>query len=127
MKPKLTARRVEAVFKDCLFRDGEDTSVAVMAEGVTTTAGFHPERLNAHRGEIEELLGELPDNFKKDTGGGWSFLKACVDKNGNQWTGFHSIMEHLFQLGIATGKVECQIPREYWEILPGGMPYYTIN
>ncbi|MEK7645754.1 MAG: hypothetical protein AAB374_01460 [Patescibacteria group bacterium] len=123
----LNPEQVNAVFMDCLFKDGEDTSKHVKAEGITTTVGFHPERLESHKAEIEAMLDELPNEFKKSGGGGWSFLNACNDKHGNQWTGFHQRMEQLFQLGIGIGKVQSQLPREMWLALPGGMPYYIID
>ena len=118
--------RVNAIFMDCLFKDGEDTSNHVKAEGITKNVGFHPDRLESHKAEIEAMLDELPEQFKESVGGGWSFLNACNDKHGNQWTGFHQRMEQLFQLGIGIGKVKCQLPREIWSVLPGGVPYYSI-
>jgi hypothetical protein len=118
---------VNAVFMDCLFKDGEDASKHVKAEGIQRTVGFHPERLASHKTEIEAMLDELPDEFKKSGGGGWSFLNACNDKHGNQWTGSHQRMEQLFQLGIGVGKVQCQLSKEMWPALPGGMPYYVIS
>lgn len=124
---KLDSKKINDIFMDCLFKDGEDTSNHVVAEGITGKVGFHPERLENHRKEIEELLDELPDQFKKTGGGGWSFLNACNDKHGNQWTGSQQDMEWLFQLGIAIGRVECQFPRSMWGALPGGVPYYVIN
>ncbi len=117
---------VNAVFMDCLFRDGEDTSKHVVAEGVTRNVGFHPERLKSHKAEIEAILAELSPEFHETGGGGMSFLNACNDKHGNQWTGLHQRMEQLFQLGIGIGKVKCLMPREMWSALPGGMPYYVI-
>ena len=33
----LTAENVETIFRDCLFRDGEDTSQAKIVEGVVST------------------------------------------------------------------------------------------
>lgn len=118
--------RVETIFKNCLFLDGEDTSQYVKAEGITLNVGLHPKRLENHRTEIEAMLDELPDPFKKSIGGGYSFLGACDDRHGNQWTGLHRRMEELFLLGIAIGKVELCAPRSMWNVLPGGMPYYTI-
>lgn len=118
---------VNRIFMDCLFREGEDTSKHVKAEGIQMTIGFHPERLESHRIEIEAMLDELPDEFKESGGGGWSFLNACNDKHGNQWTGFHQRMEQLFQLGIGIGKVRCQFQKEMWSALPGGMPYYVVS
>ncbi len=123
----INPERVNTIFMDCLFNDGEDTSNHVKAEGITQNVGFHPERLESHRAEIEEMLDELPDEFKESGGGGISFLNACNDKLGNQWTGLHQRMEQLLQLGIAIGKVKCLIPREMWSALPGGMPYYTVT
>ena len=123
----LDPERVSAIFTDCLFRDGEDTSNHIKAEGIVRNVGFHPERLQNHKAEIEAMLDELPDEFKKSGGGGWSFLNACNDKHGNQWTGLHQRMEQLFQLGIGIGKVQYQMPREMWSVLPGGMPYLVVG
>jgi hypothetical protein len=123
---RLSTERVKTIFMDCLFRDGEDTSNHVKAEGITTMVGFNPERLKGHEAEIVEMLNELPDTFKKSGGGGMSFLNACIDRHGNQWTSFHRTMEQLFQLGIASGKVELLLPRKMWAVLPGGMPYYLV-
>ena len=127
MKDKLTAERVETTFMDCLFKEGEDTSNYVEAKGITTNVGFHPKRLASHKSEVDEMLGELPSEFQKDNGGGWSFLNACNDKDGNQWTGLHRTMEQLFLLGIALERVKIQLPREVWSALPGGMPYLVVD
>lgn len=123
----LTAERVESIFTSCLFKDDEDKSEYVPAPGITTNVGFHPGRINGHKDEIAEMLNELSDEFQESSGGGMSFLNACNDKHGVQWTGMHQTMEHLFQLGLAVGKVTCLMPREMWSALPGGMPYYVVN
>ena len=122
---KLTPEAVNSIFMDCLFREGEDTSNFKKAQGIVCNVGFHPGRLNNHKEEIVALLAELPPQFHEATGGGWPFLNACNDKDGNQW-GEHKNMEQLFQLGIASGLVKCLLPREMWGILPGGMPYYMV-
>ena|SRR3989344_1243104 len=124
---KLNPERVESIFKDCLFRQGENTANHIKAEGITCIVGFHPERLTRHREEISAMLDELPNDFKGSGGGGMSFLNACNDRHGNQWTGLHQRMEQLFQLGIGIGKVKCLAPRNEWSALPGRMPYYVIN
>jgi hypothetical protein len=36
-------------------------------------------------------------------------------------------MAQLFALGLGIGMVECQLPRELWDMLPGGVPYYVVN
>lgn len=126
-KDPLTSSHVSAVFEDCLFREGEDTSDAVVAEGVIATFGFHPQRLVGHKAEIGAMLAELPSDFQLNGGGGgWSFLNACLRRDGEQWTGEHRVMEQLFALGLAVGYVTCLLPREVWPALPGGMPYYAV-
>jgi hypothetical protein len=124
---KLDPQRVEEIFRDCLFEDGEDTSSHIPAEGITTTVGFHPERLHSHKEEIKALLNLLPDVFRVSGGGGASFLQANMDRNGEQWTGVHQRMEQLFQLGLATCQVTLLTPRETWHLFPGGVPYYAIK
>jgi hypothetical protein len=123
----LESKRVAQVFINCLFNEGEDTSNHVPADGIMSKVGFHPGRLEQHKAEIQAMLAELPDEFMASKGGGMSFLNACMDRHGNQWTGYHGTMEQLFQLGLATKAVVCLMPRELWEALPGGMPYYQVK
>lgn len=128
---KLTATEVDRIFKDSLFRDeelvdGKPPVEPIIAEGIVSKFGFHPERLEGHRAEVVELLAQLPDGFNEETGGGWSFLMAAEDREGNQW-GEHTNMEQLFTLGMGLGRVKCQLPRDMWSALPGGMPYYVIT
>lgn len=123
--------RVEEMFKDCLFRkeeivDGKPPEGFVMVEGVINTFGLHPERLQSHKDEVENMLRELPLEFRENEGGGWSFLNACNTKDGEQWTGLHQRMDQLFSLGIGLGMAKFQLPRDVWEALPGGMPYIVI-
>ena len=122
----LTANKVNALFMACLFKPEEDTTNHIPVKGIVNNVGFHPERLEARREEIEVLLAELPNEFMKTGGGGMSFLNACMDKQGHQW-GEHPSMEQLFQLGMGIGKVTCLLPRDAWAVLPGGMPYYSVD
>lgn len=126
METKLKSETVSAIFKDCLFAEQPVRRSYLPAEGVTMKVGFDPDKVSAHDGEIAALLAELPDQFDEVKGGGWSFLNACYDKHGAQWTGMHSVMEELFLLGIAAGRVKCLLPREMWSALPGGVPYYVV-
>jgi hypothetical protein len=73
------------------------------------------------------MLSDLPDEFQASGGGGWSFLNACMTKTGEQWTGMHPTMDKLFMLGIAAGKARWLMPRDMWSVLPGGMPYVSVN
>jgi hypothetical protein len=123
----LTAENVENVIMSCLFKDGEDTTDHVKGEAVKIKIGYHPVRLKENEGNIKSMLSELPDNFKKSGGGGWSFLNACETANGEQWTGLHDTVDKLISIGIASGQVAFLMPREMWEMLPGGMPYFIVN
>jgi hypothetical protein len=123
----LDPQRVVEIFTDCLFGNGEETSPQVLAEGIMMTVGFQPTRLESHRVEIETMLAELGDEFRVSGGGGMSFLQACVDRHGNQWTGMHQTMDQLFMLGIALGKATYLLPRDLWSSFPGGVPYVQVK
>jgi hypothetical protein len=121
----LNSQDVENIFKDCLFKEGEDQSNAKIVNGIMNKFGFNPERLIIHKQEIAKMLDELPDQFKKNSGGGWTFLNACMTKDNIQW-GEHRNIEQLLSLGIATEQAAYLMPREMWNVLPGGMPYFVI-
>ena len=127
----ISAKRVEEVFSDCLFKDselvdGKPAIEPVVVNGLVHNFGFHSQRLESHRDEVKSILLELPEPFLKSKGGGWSFLNACVDRSGNQW-GQHMNMEQLFSLGIGLKLASYCMPREMWSILPGGVPYIMVN
>jgi hypothetical protein len=124
-------KRVEAILTDCLYRDDEiDGSTApadaVIAQGVISTFAFHPGRLGSHKADIAALCNELPDDFQKSKGGGWSFLNLCVKKSGEHW-GEHRNCEQLVALAIASKQGSYPMPREMWSMLPGSMPYVQFD
>ncbi len=126
---ELTTDNVNNTFLDCLF-DGNVVVVpddAVVVDGIMAKFGFDPKKVGENKANIISMLSELPDMFFPETGGGASFLTACENKSGSQWTGSHSVMEMLFALGTAVGAVKCPLPREAWSVLPGGMPYYLVE
>lgn len=126
---------VDKAFNQCFYTEKEITSFvdgklpedAVIVEGIVNKFAFHPRRLEAQRGKVAGWLKLLPNKFKKNGGGGCSFLQACVQEDGRQWTGLHLRMEQLFCLGMGLDLVQCQIPRKMWPMFPGGMPYYVID
>lgn len=129
---RIEVEQLHSIIKDCLFKDeeivdGKPVIEPVKVKGITANFGFHPERLKAHTNEIAAMLRLLPKQFRKGEGDGWSFLNACVDINGNQWTGMHRDMEELIVLGIAIGKAGFCMPREMWAIMPGGVPYFWVE
>ena len=124
--------KVNEVFLDCLFKDAEITAGqtpdnAVLVEGITAKVGFHRERLEGNRETVKQWLSLLPAEFRKDSGGGWTFLNACNEADGTQWTGLHQRMDQLFMLGIGLGMAHWLLPRDMWAILPGGLPYVQID
>lgn len=121
---KLTAQAVRDILRDCLCVSTKPTAIRV--QGIVMNYCFDPDRLSNRREEIIQLLNELPETFRESGGGGWSFLMSCKDKHENHW-GEHPSMEELMCLGIAIDKVVFAIPREMWQILPGGMPYFIIK
>ena len=124
---KLTSENVEMVFSDCLFGDDEDILDPVKVEVILSKFEFHCGRIAKHREDIESMLDQLPDGFKQNSGGGWTFLNMCNDKDDNQWTDMHAVMEQLVALGLAINKVRFTMPRDMWPMLPGGMPYIIIK
>jgi len=123
---ELTAENVQRIVQACLYNEDDDTSNAVIHEGVVIRMGFHPDRIAEHRDEIEDMLNQLPSEFHKDGKGGMSFLNACMRRDGVQW-GEHRNIEELVLLGLATGMVKYLLPREAWIALPGGMPYFVVS
>lgn len=129
----LDATRLHEIIKDCLFRpeeiEDEKPKEGIQyynVEGITLKMGLVKSRVESYRKEIVEMLKDLPDNFKVDIGGGWSFLNMCMTKDGRQW-GEHRNCEELYIIGNCLGIVEFCLPREYWPFMPGNMPYILIN
>ena len=126
----ISSSEVHEIFLDCLFTPeevaGGTPEKFIEVEGVQHTFCFHPKRVKSHRKRIREILKELPDAFHRDMGGGWSFLKACMTKDGIQWGEQMSVNE-LMCLGIAIGVISYCLPRHLWNVLPGSMPYFVVE
>lgn len=118
---KLSSENVKKIFDECFCETGDKKVI-----GIAHEFSFDSNKLNENSTEIRDMLHQLPDTFMKNIGGGWGFLMACDDKNGNQWTGLHLRMEQLFAMGEAIGSVKSLFPREMWKLLPGGVPYYMV-
>ena len=116
MTTELNVENVQRIFNSC--NKGE-----TLIEGIVFKSYLD---IREHKQEIYEMLSQLPDEFHEDKGGGYSFLMACQNNKGEQWTGFHIYMEKLMMLGIAAGYVKYCLPREMWQALPGSVPYFTF-
>ena len=125
---KLTSENVETIFMDCLFEKESDSNPdnTIVIEGIVNNFGFNKSQIEKHKPDIYDMLKQLPDEFQSHSGGGMTFLNACNDKNGVQWTDLHQKMELLFVLGIAIKKAQLLLPRDMWNVLPGGMPYVVV-
>lgn len=126
----LTSDKVNRIFEECLYNEGESTEGHKEVHAIRHFIGFNPERVEKNKESINEMLLDLPKEFLSEElggGGGWSFLNACEDKDGNQWTDYHDTMDKLVALGLATEKLAFLMPRDIWTALPGGMPYFVIN
>lgn len=126
---ELTSDNVVSVLKDCLAEDEslKDDPNYLVVEGILHDYLFNRKTLESHRTDVASWIDQLPDEFRKDGGGGWSFLNLCMRKDGMQWTGFHVMQERFLCLAIGLGLAEIQLPRELWSVLPGGMPYVVFN
>lgn len=122
----LSSESVHNLFDICKQKPDE-IAEHIYVPGIKNNHTFNKARLEENRTTIISMLNELPVEFHKSGGGGWSFLNACNNRYGEQWTNFHFNMEALFTMGLALGLVSELMPREMWDILPGGMPYYMID
>lgn len=130
--PKIDANEVVKIFMNCLFLeaeliDGKPPADAIVVDGILCKFGFNRKRIAMHKSRIAEMLLALPVEFHSNGGGGMSFLGACYDIDGVQWTGLHHTMGNLLDLGEAAGLCKLVLPRSMWSMLPGGMPYYVVN
>ena len=117
---------LDSLFKDQEVPDRKPPADAVIVDGALGKMAFHSGRLETHPQEVADALRQLPDQFHEGKGSGWSFLNACMDKDGNQW-GEHVNVNELMVLGLGLGLVRYCLPREMWLSLPGSMPYFSVN
>lgn len=122
----LTPQAVEDLFDACHEPLGAVSDQVVEVDTVAGKTWLRKQDVAALRDRIGHLLAELPDEFFRSQGWGSSFLNACTDRHGDLWTGMQMTVAKLFALGEAAGLVQCQLPREMWEVLPGRMPYYVV-
>lgn len=128
----IDATRIDVIIRDCLYRAEELTEPgkapedAVIVDALTQKFGFHPQRLEGYRAEVWQLCQQLPTAFHEDTGGGWSFLNMCMDKEENLW-GQHRDCEALLALAVGLSIMTILLPREMWGAFPGGMPYVMVQ
>ena len=121
---QLTAENVEKIFINCLATEPDISNIT--GYGAMAEYQFDKKELNESKKIIISFLKQLPDEFQLSKGGGWSFLIACIDKEGNQW-GEHKHIEWLIALPNALDLIHFSLPKEMWVLLPGKMPYFVIH
>lgn len=126
-EPVLTVDKVNELYSECSLveaevKNDEPTVDFVLGEGVVSVSVFSAERIEKNKETIASLFDELAGIDE-----GISFLTMCNDQYDRQWTGMHFMVDRLLQLGMASGVVEYTLPRDLWNILPGGMPYVIRN
>lgn len=122
---QLTHHNVEAVFKDCLTNTTNQDRLVV--NGVLIGAAFDKAKIEDHREDIKQMLSQLPTEFHRPGGGGWTFLNACITKSGKHWTDYHRTVDMLVCLGKAINVLHFLLQRDLWKALPGGMPYFYVQ
>lgn len=126
------ATRINAVVYSCLYQQGElDTpgvtpDDAILVKGIVKDFAFHPQRVASYKDVIAGFCNEVGEGFQKSKGGGQTFLNLCMTRVGSQW-GEHADCEALVVLAIATGQGGYCLPRDMWNVFPGGMPYIWFD
>jgi hypothetical protein len=138
---ELTFANFDSVMRDVLLTNEElaasglgDEAAAntpnppgvILSHGAMTIFGFNEVRLQKQADNIRSMLSCLDDTFFAGKGGGWSLINAVQTKDGELW-GNQPSADALFCLGQALGICKYCLPREFWSIMPGGMPYFIID
>lgn len=138
----LDVEHVRELYVECTFRPEDEPDTCVLVQGYCAVGAFHQGRLCACEPRIIALLAQLPDTFMAGwpQGGGDSLGQAHHTCDGRAWTEEYSQqpmhrkfghashpVEQLLLLGLATGRVVFLIPRQYQDLLAGGMPYIVIR
>lgn len=119
--------RLHNLFATCLFEAEESMKGAVFVDGVLNRYGFHPKRLEESKEAIVALANEMvSDKFRVNGGGGYSLMALPFDRNDQQW-GEQRDADILACLCVAVGVASYAVPRTYWGMLPGGMPYLVFD
>lgn len=100
MGGEVTEEKVDSVFLLCLFKGG-DKKKTKKVTCFKMDVVFDVRALTEYEEEIVDMLDNLSMHFRS----GASFIWACIDKYGRTWTTDEDIMQELFLLGLAVGRV----------------------
>ncbi len=107
----LTDHNVVIVYMSSCYADKQvDRSNAIRVEGFMSDACFDPVRLETQRDLVDLIFEEVPEELKNKSS--WSQLrdltadKIGVNKYGEYWTDLYIRADHLYQIGVAFGKID---------------------
>lgn len=120
------AEKVHEITEYCLAEADFSVDDSIVANGLVNNFAFSTSKLKERKQDVIEILAEMHPNFRRDIGGGWTFLNLPMDKNDHHWCE-QPTAEKLVALGIGLGLVKYSFPRELWNNLPGGVPYIVID
>ena len=106
MNTRVLKKRVPEIFFKTLRKENEE---GIQVFNVSLFAIFSPSKLKHYKKEVKEMLNELPEKFKSDSGD--MLCHAVFNKYGKRWTHSRDEAEMLLQLGMAVEKVECLVKR----------------
>ena len=115
----LSESMVDVVYWHCVLRQDEvDIFQEKVVGGLGTYVIFHAERISQSSDTIRGMLAQLPNSFRGEAGD--RLENACLTQAGERWATdeYAWEVEMLFQLGIASDLVQCELPYEPWGEYP---------
>ena len=91
---------------------------------------FNSLQLEKSRKQIEGLIGQLPVAYRfllRKCGKDFNFLEAAYRRIPYPYWRLVVGMKMVYMLGMGIGRVKEIAPREFWDTLPGGVPYYIVE
>ena len=86
--------------------------------------------LEENREKISALLDQLPAMYQyllEVCGCRFNFLRTARDAPPYACWAVVVAMKALYMMALVTGLVKEVAPREFWDTLPGGQPYYVVK
>lgn len=113
------AQTIHDAFMDCLCKsEDKNPDNQMVIEGITCKFALNPTRLETKRELVQQCINNLPTQFKE----GYTFMAMPMTKSGAQW-GEQANAQELLVMALGLNLMKYCFPKEYWSILPGGVPY----
>ena len=102
----------------------------VEVRGIDGTRRFYSAELEESRKVIGDLLDRLPavaQYVSGEYGKDFNFQAVAMQQPAYPCWALVVAMKMVYTLGMAIGRVREIADREFWETLPGGLPYYVVE